>query len=74
MDLADWIIIIHVNIALLALITLAFLHPTAAVVGAVCAAVPTILGTYHFFFVRDQKIPDAHGHEEIVPLPPPPAS
>ncbi len=60
MDFADWVILIHVNMALLALLTLAFLHPQSAIVAAVCSAVPVMLGTYHFFFVRDQKIPDAN--------------
>ena len=59
MKLIDWFILLHVGGALWAIIALAFAHPDPVIVGAVCAAVPTILGLYHMFIVRDAKQPDA---------------
>ena len=59
MKMIDWFILLHVGGALWALIALAFLHPDPVIVGAVCAAVPAILGLYHMFIVRDSKTPDA---------------
>lgn len=59
MDFRDWFIIAHVGGALWLLIRLAFLHPDPVIVAAVCGAVPAILGLYHWFTVRDSKIPDA---------------
>jgi hypothetical protein len=59
MDFRDWYIAAHVGIAELALLALAFLHPDPVIVGAVCGAIPAILGLYHWFVVRDSKIPDA---------------
>jgi hypothetical protein len=59
MQFIDWYIAVHVGIAELALLTLAFMHPDPVVIGAVCAAIPTILGLYHWFTVRDSKTPDA---------------
>lgn len=43
----------------IALLTLAFLHPDPSLVAAVCAAVPTMLGLFHWFIIRDDKIKDA---------------
>jgi hypothetical protein len=59
MQFIDWYIAAHVGIAELALLTLAFLHPDPGIVAAVCAAVPTILGLYHWFVLRDAKQQDA---------------
>lgn len=59
MKLVDWFILLHVGGALWLLIRLAFLHPDPVIVGAVCTAVPAILGLYHWFTVRDSKTPDA---------------
>jgi hypothetical protein len=59
MKLIDWFILLHVGGALWALIALAFRHPDPVIVSAVCAAVPTILGLYHWFVLRDSKQPDA---------------
>jgi hypothetical protein len=59
MHLIDWFILLHVGGALWALIGLAYLHPDPIIVGAVCGAVPAILGLYHWFTVRDSKTPDA---------------
>jgi hypothetical protein len=58
-DFRDWYIAIHVGAAEFALLTLAFLHPDPVIVGAVCGAVPTILGLYHWFVLRDSKTPDS---------------
>jgi hypothetical protein len=57
-ELKDWVIMFHVGLAVDALICLAYLHPDGAIVAAVCAAVPTILGLYHWFTQRDDKIKD----------------
>ncbi len=59
MKVIDWFILLHVGGALWALIALAYLHPDPVIVGTVCAAVPTVLGLYHWFVVRDSKTPDA---------------
>jgi hypothetical protein len=59
MKVIDWFILLHVGGALWCLIALAFLHPDPVIVGAVCTAVPAILGFYHWFTVRDAKQPDA---------------
>jgi hypothetical protein len=52
----DWLIATNVTASLAALLTLVFKHPEAA--DAVCAAVPAILGFYHWFTMRDDKSPD----------------
>lgn len=59
MHLIDWFILLHVGGTLWALIALAYLHPDPVIVGAVCAAVPTILGLYHMFVLKDSKQADA---------------
>ena len=59
MKFIDWFILLHVGGTLWALIALAWKHPDPVIVGAVCAAVPTILGCYHWFTLRDAKIKDA---------------
>lgn len=59
MSFLDWYIAGHVGFAVVALIVLAFLHPDPAIVGAVCVALPTILGLYHWFTLRDSKTKDA---------------
>jgi hypothetical protein len=59
MKVIDWFILLHVGGALWALIALAWRHPDPVIVGAVCTAVPAILGFYHWFTVRDSKTPDA---------------
>lgn len=58
MKFVDWYIAAHVGGSVAALLTLAFVHPDPAIVGAVCAAVPTILGLYHWFTVKDDKTAD----------------
>ena len=58
MKFVDWFILVHVNAALTALIVLAFKHPDPVIATAVCGAVPTILGLYHWFAMRDDKTPD----------------
>lgn len=60
MKFVDWFIMAHVGGALWWLLALAWKHPDPVIVGAVCGAVPTILGLYHWFTQRDDKIPDAH--------------
>jgi hypothetical protein len=59
MKFLDWYIAVHVGLTVIALLTLAFLHPDPAVVGAVCGAVPATLGFYHWFVFKDSKTPDA---------------
>ncbi len=59
MDFRDWFIILHVGGALWSLIALAWTHPDPVIVGAVCGAVPAILGLYHWFVLRDSKTKDA---------------
>jgi hypothetical protein len=59
MKTIDWFILFNVGGAVWALIVLAFKHPDPVVVGAVCTAVPVILGLYHMFTIRDAKQPDA---------------
>lgn len=59
LDARDWFILLAVGAAAGAFIALAFKHPDPVIVGAVCTAVPTILGLYHWFTVRDDKEKDA---------------
>jgi hypothetical protein len=59
MNARDWFIMLAIGGAVAALIVLTFKHPEAAIVGAVCAAVPTMLGLYHWFCLRDDKEKDA---------------
>jgi hypothetical protein len=59
LDTRDWIIIVNLEVAVLALLALAFKHPDPLIVGAVCGAVPTILGLYHWFTLKDSKEQDA---------------
>jgi hypothetical protein len=58
-DIRDWVIMVNLEVAVLAFIVLCFKHPDPVIVGAVCTAVPTILGLYHWFTVRDDKERDA---------------
>jgi hypothetical protein len=59
-ELKDWVIMFHVGLAVDSMIVLCFLYPTNAVlVGACIGAIPTILGLYHWFCQRDDKIKDA---------------
>jgi uncharacterized MnhB-related membrane protein len=57
-DSKDWFIMLAVAGATAALIALAFKHPDAAIAVAVCGAVPTMLGLYHWFTIRDDKEKD----------------
>ena len=58
-DTRDWFIMVAVALATGALICLAFKHAGEAVAIAVCGAVPTMLGLYHWFVIRDDKEKDA---------------
>jgi hypothetical protein len=58
-ELKDWVIMAQVVLAVESFIYLAFVHPDPIIVGAVCTAVPTILGLFHWFTQRDDKIKDA---------------
>lgn len=50
----------HVGLAVEALLVLCFLYPTNGIlVGAAIGAIPTILGVFHWFTQRDDKIKDA---------------
>lgn len=49
---------LHVGAAVNLIIFLMFKHPDPIIVGSGCAAVPTLLGLYHWFTQRDDKIPD----------------
>ena len=59
MKVIDWFILLHVGGTVWLLLALAFMHPDPVTVGAVCTAVPAVLGLYHWFTVRDAKTPDA---------------
>jgi hypothetical protein len=54
----DWFIAAHVGGAVWALLALAWKHPDPVIVGAICGAVPTILGLYHWFTMKDDKEAD----------------
>jgi uncharacterized membrane protein len=59
-ELKDWVIMFHVGLAVEALLVLCFLYPTNGIlVGAAIGAIPTILGVFHWFTQRDDKIKDA---------------
>ncbi len=58
-DVRDWVIMVNLEVAVLAFLVLVFKHPDPVIVGAVCTAVPAILGLYHWFTVRDDKERDA---------------
>lgn len=57
-DVRDWFIMLHVGAAVNLIIFLMFKHPDPVTIGAGCTAVPTLLGLYHWFTQRDDKIPD----------------
>jgi hypothetical protein len=59
-ELKDWVIMFHVGLAVDTILFLMWKHfDNAIVVGSGCTAVPTILGLYHWFTQRDDKIKDA---------------
>jgi hypothetical protein len=61
LDFRDWFILLHVNAVCDAIVWLMFKFHTDLIVGAGCAALPTILGLYHWFVLRDSKTADAGG-------------
>jgi hypothetical protein len=59
-DLKDWVIMLHVGLAVDTILYLIVrYHDNAALVVAALPTLPAILGLYHMFSVRDDKIPDA---------------
>jgi hypothetical protein len=60
-DFRDFFILAHVNAAGIVGTVYLFLHPTPEVFAAWCGLIATLVGCYHWFVVRDQKIPDAGG-------------
>jgi membrane-anchored protein YejM (alkaline phosphatase superfamily) len=61
LELRDWFILAHVNIAGIVGTTYLFLNRTDSNYLAWCGLVATIVGTYHWLVFRDSKIPDATG-------------
>lgn len=59
MGIKDFIILGHIYLYCDAMLVLAFKHPDPVVVGAIVAAVPTLLGFTHWFLIKDDKTPDA---------------
>lgn len=59
-ELKDWVIMLHVGLAVNTILYLMLKYPeNAIVVGSGMTAVPAILGIYHWFTQRDDKIKDA---------------
>lgn len=58
--LKDWVIMFHVGLAVDTILYLMVqYHDSAVVIGSGTGALPLILGLYHWFTQRDDKIPDA---------------
>lgn len=59
MDIRDWFIIFHVNAAGIAGTVFIFYHPDTANFGIWAGLIGTVIGCYHWFTMRDQKVGDA---------------
>lgn len=59
MDVRDWFIIFHVNVAGIAGTAFLFAHPEAVNFATWAGLIGTIIGCYHWFTLRDQKTEDA---------------
>lgn len=57
-DWRDWYIVIHLSLFAASVMTYAFLHPAAAVFATACTTLTTVLGMYHWFTIKDDKVPD----------------
>lgn len=58
-DFRDYFILVHVNAAGIASGIYTFMHPDVVNFGAWCTLLATLVGCYHWFVVRDSKLPDA---------------
>lgn len=58
-DWRDWYIMVHVTIFAAAVMGYAFLHPAASTFATACGTLTTVIGMYHWFTQRDDKVPDA---------------
>jgi uncharacterized membrane protein YccC len=58
-DLRDWYIIVHISLFAGAVMAYAFKFPSPAVFATACGTLTTVIGMYHWFTQRDDKVPDA---------------
>jgi hypothetical protein len=59
MDVRDWFILFHVNIAGIAATVFLFKHPDTVNFVTWAGLLGTIIGFYQWQTIRDQKMPDA---------------
>jgi hypothetical protein len=59
MDARDWFILFHLNAAGAAATAFIFLHPETANFVTWAGMLSTIVGSYHWFVLKDSKAPDA---------------
>jgi hypothetical protein len=60
-DFRDWFVLLHLNAAGIAATVFLFKHPDPLNFATWATMLGTISGCYHWFMIRDQKIPDAAG-------------
>jgi hypothetical protein len=58
-DARDIFIMVLIALSVATLLAIAWRSHDGVTVGAVCGAVPTILGLFHWGNIRDAKTPDA---------------
>lgn len=58
-DARDWYIMVHISLFGFGILAYAFLHPAASVFATACGTLTTVIGMYHWFTIKDDKIPDA---------------
>jgi hypothetical protein len=58
-DFSDWMILAHVNAAGIAGTVYLFMYHTDSNFLGWCGLVGTLVPAYHWFVLRDAKIPDA---------------
>ncbi len=57
-DFRDYFILAHVNGAGIVGTVFLFIHPDAVNFASWCGLIATLVGTYHWFILRDSKEPD----------------
>lgn len=67
-DWRDWYIMIHVSAFGASIMAYTFLYHSPAVFCTACGALTTVLGMYHWFTQRDDKIPDAPRGDHDAPV------
>ncbi len=58
-DFRDYFILMHVNAAGIAATVYTFMHPDPVTFGAYGTLIAALVGTYHWFVLKDSKQADA---------------